>query len=369
MAAFLRLGSTAFGGPAVHIAMFEEEFVGRRKWLTREHFLDLLAVTNLLPGPNSTEMAIHVGYLRAGFTGALLAGCAFIAPSFFMVWALSWGYVTYGQLPQVAPLLQGIGPVVVAIIADAAWRLGRTAARRPAAAVLLGLAFAAAALGVHELAVLLVAGLLGVLLSAPARARLRALRPPPGMWLGAADLALAGPDPARLLALALFFLRTGAVLFGSGYLLISFIERDLVQTYAWLSTRQVLDAIALGQLTPGPLSTTATFVGYLVCGDAGAVVATVAMFLPAFVVVFLTSPFITRLRDAVLARAFLDGLQPAVVGLLAATVLRLGRGAVTTVPELLIGVAAFLILIRWRVNSVWLLAGGAVAGMLLGLGV
>jgi chromate transporter len=379
--AFARLGTTAFGGPAVHIAMFEREFVRERQWLTHEHFLDMLAVTNLLPGPNSTEMSIHIGYLRAGVPGALAAGCAFIAPSFFMVWALSWFYVTYGQLPQVAPLLAGIGPVVVAIIAEATWRFGGAVMRTPsgdlttargrASLALMALAGVAALLGAHELVVLLAAGAAGIALSAPARVALArwAQRRPPAVLLGLAGWLspwAAGPQPVNLLELAWFFLRTGSVMFGSGYLLISFIERDLVQTYGWLTERQVLDAIALGQLTPGPLSTTSTFVGYLLGGDAGAIVATVAMFVPAFVVVLLTTPHLERLRQAVVARAFLDGLNPAVVGLLAATVVRLGRGALTDVPFILLGLAAFVLLARWRVNSVWLLLGGAVFGMVKG---
>jgi chromate transporter len=281
-AVFLKLGATAFGGPAAHIAMMEDEVVRRRTWLRREEFLDLLGASQLIPGPNSTELAIHVGHRRAGWAGLALAGACFILPAMLIVWALAWAYVRYGRLPEAAGLLYGVKPVIIAVILQALWSLGRSALTPHGA---LGAALFAIVLklsGVHELVVLFGTGLVIAGLRAPRRAR--------GHWsvaafpslapLGAA--ALAAAQPFQLSTLFLVFLKIGAVLFGSGYVLLAFLRSELVVRLAWLSEAQLIDAVAVGQFTPGPLFTTTTFVGYVLGGHAGALLATLGIFVPAF---------------------------------------------------------------------------------------
>ena len=340
---FLRLGATAFGGPAAHIAMMEEEVVRRRNWLSREEFLDLLGATNLIPGPNSTELAIHIGYRRAGWRGLLVAGACFILPAALIVFGIAWLYVRYAKLPQAEALLYGIKPVIIAIVVDALWRLARTAMRTPLLALAAVAAATAAFLGVHELLVLFTTGLLLLVLR---------LRPPRATTLS-------------VLPLFLFFLKVGSVLFGSGYVLIAFLRNDLVQRWGWLSEAQLLDAVAVGQITPGPVFTTATFIGYVVAGTPGAIAATVGIFLPAFFFVAVSSPLIPRLRRSTVMAAFLDGLNAASVALMAVVTWQLGRAALVDVPTVLLAVVSAIVLWRFRVNSAWLVLGGAAAGLAL----
>ena len=381
-ALFLRLGLTAFGGPAAHIAMFRDEVVTRRGWVTDAEFLDLLAATNLIPGPNSTEMTIHLGYLRAGWRGLIAGGVAFITPAFLIVLALSAVYVRYGATPAAQWLLYGIQPVVIAVIAQAIWGLGRAALRRPlpvlVAVAALGLYFA----GVHELW-LLAGGGLAVMLLRNGR-RLWADRN--GAGRGGAGLALAGPAgwagaarwavaalgpalaaaaPVTLAGLFWAFLKIGAVLYGSGYVLVAFLQSELVERLGWLTSAQLLDAIAIGQFTPGPVFTTATFIGYLLAGVPGALVATVGIFLPGFVFVALTNPFIPRLRRSPWLSALLDGVVAASLGLMAAVTFELARRSVVDVPTAAVALAAAVLLIRFRVNSTWLILGGAAVGWLV----
>jgi chromate transporter len=369
---FLRLGSTAFGGPAAHIAMMEDEVVRRRRWMSRERFLDLLGATNLIPGPNSTEMAIHVGYDRGGWAGLLVAGTCFIVPAVVIVTAIAWVYVRFGQLPEVTGILYGIKPVILAIIFQALWGLGRTAVKTPFLGCVALLTAALNFGGVDELLMLLLGGTLAaakrsvasdwrdhvktmtiVLLLSGAAAALIFLIP---------HLVRTGKIEFSLQALFLYFLKVGSVLYGSGYVLLAFLQSDLVGNWQWLTSAQLLDATAVGQVTPGPVFTTATFIGYLLGGTAGAIVATVGIFLPAFFFVAASGPLIPRMRRSVIAGAFLDGLNVASLALMAVVTWHLGRAAVFDLPSVLLAVAGAALLFRYRLNSAWLVLGGGLAG-------
>ena len=369
---FLRLGTTAFGGPAAHVALMEDEVVRRRRWLSREQFLDYVGATNLIPGPNSTELAIHIGLARHGWPGLFVSGVCFILPSALIVGMIAWGYVRYGALPQVAGILAGIAPVVIAIVVSALWQLGRTAVKSSYLAM-LGLAALLALLsGVHEMVVLLAAGLAsGVAVGAVTwRGRFAALLSLVCGWtswrvgvLAATIAGAAGPTAAfTLWSLFLVFARIGALLFGSGYVLVAFLRADVVERLGWLTERQLLDAVAVGQVTPGPLFTTATFVGYLVGGVTGAAVATVGIFLPAFVFVALSGRLVPRLRRSRVAGAVLDGVNVASLAMMAAVTWQLGSVTLLApVPLALAGFSA-LLLTRYSVNPAWLVAGGATLG-------
>ncbi len=280
---FLKLGTIAFGGPAAHIAMMEDEVVRRRRWLSTEEFLDLLGATNLIPGPNSTEMAIHVGHRQAGWKGLLVAGCCFIMPAALIVTAFAWAYTRYRSVPEVTGVLYGVKPVIIAVVLQALWALGRTA----------------------------------------------------------------------------------LVLYGSGYVLLAFLRADLVERWHWLSEAQLLDAIAVGQVTPGPVFTTATFIGYLLGGPVGAFAATVGIFLPAFFFVGVSAPLIPRIRRSPTASAFLDGVNAASLALMAVVTYRLGRAAVVGPATVALALVSTALLLRFRINSAWLVLGGAGAGLLL----
>jgi chromate transporter len=361
----LKLGCTAFGGPAAHIAMLREEVVSRRHWLSDEYFLDLIGATNLIPGPNSTEMVIHVGYLRAGWRGLIVAGACFILPAATIVLALAWAYVQYGSTPAGVSLLYGIKPVIIAVIAQALWGLGRTALKGP---LLVAVALAAVALyllGVNELAILFGGALLvflarGVLHTLP-RSSNSALVLPLGTLPLPALLLQSVTVPVSLTTLFLTFLKIGAVLYGSGYVLLAFLRADFVERLGWLTDQQLLDAVAVGQFTPGPVFTTATFVGYLVAGVPGAILATLGIFLPSFAFVALLHPLVPRLRRYPWTAALLDGVNVAALGLMAGVAWQLGRDAIVDPLTALLAVAAAILLIRFRVNSAWLvLAGGAI---------
>jgi chromate transporter len=352
---------TAFGGPAAHIAMMEHEVVRRRGWLTREQFLDFVGAANLLPGPNSTELALHVGRERGGWRGLLIAGAAFILPSAFLVGVLAWVYVRFGSLPEVTGVLHGVKPVVIAIMVQALWRLGRTAMRSRSLAA-IGLAVAvAAALGAGELLLLAAGGAVAALLHRGIRAKalpLLLLVPGP-----AAGLAMQGTAVTFSLGtLFVTLLKIGSVLFGSGYVLLAFLRGDFVERLGWLTGQQLLDAVAIGQVTPGPLFTTATFIGFLLAGTPGAIVATVAIFLPAFVFVAASGPLIPRIRRSPTAGAFLDGVTVASLALMAVVSWQLGREAIADLPTLGIAVAAAAALFASRVNSAWLILAGGLLG-------
>lgn len=365
---FLKLGFLAFGGPAAHIAMMREEVVTRRKWMDDQEFLDLVGATNLIPGPNSTELAIHLGRIRAGWRGLLVAGACFIVPAALIVLVFAVLYARYGDTPQVENLLYGVIPVIIAVILQALWGLLRTAVKGPltgtVGAVAVGLYLLT---GVGEIP-LLVAGALVVLLAGSARGLWRgtlAVAPfglPFGLpfgWAflqGAASVVKAG-------SVFLSFLKIGSVLFGSGYVLLAFLRTEFVGP-GLLTEQQLLDAVAVGQFTPGPVFTTATFIGYLLAGLPGAVLATVGIFLPAFVFVALTGPLIPRLRRSPVLANLLDGLNVTSLALMAGVTLRLGRGAVVDGFSALLVVAALVLLFWFRVNAAWLVIGGGLAGIL-----
>jgi len=379
---FLKLGTTAFGGPAAHIAMLEDEVVSRRRWLTRAEFLDLLGATNLIPGPNSTEMAIHVGHVRAGWPGLLVAGACFILPAALIVTGLAWAYVRFGSVPEATGLLYGVKPVVIAVVVQALWRLGRSAITSWLLAVVAGLAAVAAFLGINEITVLAAAGALVALARHSQRQGAQGPRPPPGAGVRAmsppvAPLALAqggagaaaggaaagGAAAFGLWPLFAFFAKVGAVLFGSGYVLLAFLRSGLVEERGWLTESQLLDAVAIGQVTPGPVFTTATFIGYLLGGGAGAVVATLGIFLPAFFFVAVSGPLVPRLRRSPVAGAALDGVNAASLALMAVVTVQLGAAALVDVPTVVLALVSAVLLVRFRVNSAWLVLGGAGVGL------
>jgi len=367
-AVFLRLGTTAFGGPAAHVAMMEDEVVRRRGWLTRDEFLDYLGATNLIPGPNSTELAIHIGYARAGWPGLLVAGVSFILPAALIVTAVAWAYVKYGALPHVNALLYGIKPVVIAIVLRALWSLARSAIKDVPLLVLACAALVGVVAGVNELAILAASGLFAVTLrNALHRSNVRRafgglllLKPAAFVVVGAAATATVG-----LVPLFLVFAKIGSVLFGSGYVLLAFLRADFVQRLGWLTEQQLLDATIVGQMTPGPLFTTATFVGYVLRGPAGAAVATLGIFLPAFVFVALSGPLVPRLRRSATASAALDGVNVGSLALMTFVTWQLGHAAL---PDKLTAIAAatsIVALTRTRINSAWLIAAGGVLGLVV----
>jgi chromate transporter len=369
---FLTFGVIGFGGPAAHIALMREELVRRRRWITDHQFIDLLGATNLIPGPNSTEMAMHLGHVRAGSLGLLVGGACFIVPAMAIVMALASVYVAVGTRPEAAALLYGVKPVIIAVVAQALWALLRAAVKSVAlgvgGAVLFGLALA----GVNEIALLFVGGF--ALAAIAARPKSRAAAAGLAIVLGPAT-ALAAPAGFSVAGMAAIFLKIGAVLYGSGYVLLAFLRADFVERLGWLSDQQLLDAIAIGQVTPGPVLTTATFIGYVLGGPWAAVAATIAIFLPGFVFVALSGAIIPRLRHWRWTAALLDGVNVASLALMAAVSVQLARAALFDDPlrlfqspmavglALALAVVAGVLLLRTRVNSVWLVAGGAAVGI------
>jgi chromate transporter len=366
---FLRLGLTAFGGPAAHIAMMEDEVVRRRSWLTHAEFLDLLGATNLIPGPNSTEMAIHIGHRRAGFPGLVVAGSCFIAPAMLLVGFVAWAYVKFGRMPEVPALLYGIKPVIIAIVLQALWRLGKSALKSKFLALLAAVVAVGSFLHVNELLLLLAAGLCSAM-RVPyqkIKDRVGALALIPGTLpglLAAQTAPIVGGTQFTLPMMFLFFLKVGSVLFGSGYVLLAFLRSDLVLHWGWLTEGQLLDAISVGQFTPGPVFTTATFIGYLLGGVKGAALATLGIFLPAFLFVALSGPLIPRLRHSGLAGAALDGVNSASLALMAVVTIHLSRAAIVDMTTVLLALIAAFLLIRFKLNSAWLVGGGAACGLL-----
>jgi chromate transporter len=367
---FLKLGTVAFGGPAAHIAMMEDEVVRRRNWLMRGEFLDLVGACNLIPGPNSTELAIHIGLRRAGWIGLLVAGGCFILPAFIIVMALAWAYVAYGKLPQVEAILYGIKPVIIAVIIQALWRLGQTALKTRGLIAMGLMALIATLMGINELVIIFSSGLIMAVFHFTRTLKGRLFPFPvlsvsPEVLIGATTIASSVATtaaPFTLGKLFLFFLKVGSVLFGSGYVLLAFLRADLVERWQWLTEIQLLDAIAVGQFTPGPVFTTATFIGYMLGGFSGGVIATIGIFLPAFVFVAITAPFIPRLRASPIMSAFLDGVNVASLALMAIVTYQLGRAALTDWFTVTLMVVAGSLLFTTRLNSAWLVLGGAFAG-------
>lgn len=364
-AVFFRLGLTAFGGPAAHMGMFHTELVVRRKWVTPEHFLDLIGVVNMIPGPNSTEMAIHLGYLRAGWRGLLAAGICFIMPAFVMVLVLALLYVQFGTTPAIGSLLYGIKPVVIAIVAHAVYSLLPQAFKSRGlwltAISVIVLYFA----GLDELLLLFGGGAAYVIATQViAKRKLSALLMLP---LSAAPVAQAAATPVALGTLFLSFVKIGALLYGGGYVLLAFLRGDFVDTFGWITNQQLLDAVAIGQVTPGPLFTTATFVGFLIAGLPGAVVATIGIFLPSFIFVTISSPLIPRMRQSPTFSALLDGVNAAALGLMAAVTVELGADALIDPLTIGVAVAALVALVRFKINATWLIAVGGIIGLVASL--
>ena len=372
---FLRLGTTAFGGPAAHIAMMEDEVVRRRQWVAREKFLDLLGAANLIPGPSSTEMAIFIGYLCKGWAGLLLGGICFIFPAMVIVMVLAWAYVRFGNLPQVNWLLYGVKPVVIAIILQALWQLGRKAVKNKFLGALAIIGLILNFLGINLLILLFGAGLISGMRQGFIQDRARSWRPLLIMLLSvccllavvylAAGLYSAEKITFGLLPLFLFFVKVGSIVFGSGYVLLAFLQADLVEHWHWLTTTQLLDAIAVGQVTPGPVFTTATFIGYLLAGLPGALIATAGIFLPSFIFVAASSPLLPRLRKSAVTGAFLDGVIIASLALMASVTYSIGRDAVSDLPTALLALGSAILLVRFRLNSLWLVLCGALIGFLI----
>jgi chromate transporter len=404
-ALFLRLGATAFGGPAAHISMMEREVVTRRGWMTRGEFLDLLGATNLAPGPNSTKMALFIGYARGGWAGFLAAGLGFVLPATLLVTVLAWAYVRFGSQPAFPHFFEGIKPVVLALIAQAIVSLGQTAVKNRFL-LALGLAALAATFFVHEIVLLLVAGCVSAGVMAledllrkgksdadapappapPQPPSKKSSLPSPGSSLPPSRksslllplslskkslflplFALGAPlSSFSLTSLFLFFLKTGAVLFGSGYVLLAYLKADLVERWHWLTGAQLLDAVAVGQFTPGPLSSTATFIGYVLGGLPGAAVATLGIFLPAFALAAVMGPFVPQLRRSKLLGAFLDGVNVAALALMGSVTLQFASPALTNGPTIALFLASVAILSTARINAAWLVLAGGLLGVAFG---
>ncbi|MEA5575189.1 chromate efflux transporter [Anabaena sp. UHCC 0451] len=370
---FFKLGVIGFGGPVAHIAMMEDEVVKRRQWLTQEHFLDLLGATNLIPGPNSTEMAIHIGYIYAGWLGLIIAGVCFILPAVLITGIFAWLYVNYGSLPQFSPLLYGIKPAVLAIILNALWSLGKKAVKtRQLLIIAVVVVLLTWLLKVNEVVALLLGGILGMIwLHSSNQTNLMLTFLTTGTLFQNTAVVTTGINnlSVPLWQLGLFFLKVGSVLFGSGYLLIAFLQGSLVNEYGWLTQQQLLDAIAIGQFTPGPVLSTATFIGYIIADIPGAIVATLGIFLPSFLFVLILNPLIPRLRSSSWTRAFLDAVNVSAVALMVVTTLQLGIVTLTIekVPyidffSLVIFLISAVLAIRYRINAAWLVLGGGLIG-------
>ena len=363
---FLKLGTIAFGGPAAHVAMMEDEVVRRRRWLSHEEFLDYLGATSLIPGPNSTELAIHIGHARAGWPGLLVAGACFILPATLVVGAIAWAYVRFGALPAAVGILHGVKPVVIAVVVQALLGLGRVALKTRGLIALAVACVVAAAVGVNELAILFGAANIVVaarMVGGDLRREATGVGSLFAFPLAAQGGATALAAPFGLWPLLAVFLKIGSVLFGSGYVLLAFLRADFVERLHWLSERQLLDAVAVGQVTPGPVFTTATFIGYVLGGAPGAAVATIGIFLPAFVFVALSGLVLPRIRHSPAARAVLDGVNVASLALMAVVTAQLARAAVVDWTTLALAVLSAVLLLRWKVNSAWLVLGAGVIGM------
>jgi chromate transporter len=373
---FLRLSLTAFGGPAAHLAMMEDEVVRRRRWIAREDFLDRMGAASLIPGPSSTEVVLYLGYLRAGWPGLIVAGICFIVPAAVMVACFAWAYIRFGGLPRVERFLYGLKPVVIAIVAQALWKLGRTVVKTRFLGVAGIASIAAVVAGIGALIVLAGAGVVAAFREWWKSSR-RDLKPLALLLLiaGAILVAQFAPfaaasthaRPVGLRALFLYFVKIGSVLYGSGYVLLAFLQQDLVRNWRWLTSKQLLDAIVVGQVTPGPLFTTATFIGYVLKGVPGAVVATIGIFLPAFVFCAISGPVVPWLRRSRLAGNFLDGVNAASVALMAVVTFQLTRTALIDGLTVVTALACSVLLFRYRVSAAWVALGGLLWGLALAL--
>jgi len=370
---FLKLGAISFGGPAAHIALMETETVQKRKWLSREYFMDLLAATNIVPGPNAVEMASHIGFVRAGWPGLFVGGASFILPAALITLAFGWLYVTYGTLPQAQALFYGLNPAILAIILSATYRLGRAAVKNVPLGVLAVACLAASlTLPVDQAFLLLGAGAVSLLLDRAGKINFS----PPSLP-GGAKTALLLPlvlslnalqsllDDGRLVQLGLFFLKVGALLFGSGMVLFAFIQHDIVNRLGWLTQQQLVDAIAVGQMTPGPVLSSATFIGYLVAGTSGALVATAAVFLPSFGIIALLGPWAPRLRRVAAIQSFLKGVNAAVVAAVLSIAIKMALSSIVDGWTAAICLLGLIALLRFKAETWWLVVGGGAVGLFI----
>ncbi|BAU64421.1 chromate transport protein [Stanieria sp. NIES-3757] len=362
---FFRLGATAFGGPAAHIAMMDDEIIQRRQWMSREKLLDLIGVTNLLPGPNSTELAIHIGYERGGWRGLLIAGSCFILPAMLIVWILAVLYDRYQTVPQLQWLLYGIKPIIIAVVLQALWKLGKKAAKDLPTTIAVIIAIAAYFAQLNEVLLLLLLGLVVMLVKNVHNQGIHN-----GAFLLPFSNILAQVGGVTTVAslngvnIFLFFLKIGSILYGSGYVLLAFLQRDLVERNQWLTSQQLLDAVAIGQFTPGPVFTTATFIGYLLAGNAGAIAGTIGIFLPAFVLVWVVNPWVAKLRQSAWVSGFLDGVNAASLGLMVGVAYTLGQTALVDWLTIILSIISAIALIRFTINSAWLVIAGGGIGLI-----
>jgi chromate transporter len=359
---FSRLGVTAFGGPAAHIALMQTEVVSRRRWLSEERFLDLMGATNLIPGPNSTELALHIGWERRRGAGLLVAGFAFIVPAMLITGALGWAYVRFGSVPSAAWLLYGVKPVMIGVVLQAIWGLAPRAARSARLRLLAALVLMLSAAGAHELVLLFGAGGAAAAAHHLSRGDRAAGGAPALVPLLPLTAATVAASTLTLQGLFWAFFKIGSVLYGSGYVLLAFLRAELVQRQGWLTEAQLIDGIAVGQVTPGPVFTTATFIGYVLAGPAGAGLATLGIFLPAFLFVALSGPLVPRLRASPGAGAFLDGVNVASLALMVMVTLQLGRSAIVDLPSAALGLGSAALLLRFKPNPTWLVLAGAALG-------
>jgi chromate transporter len=368
---FLKIGIIGFGGPAAHLALIEQEIVTNRKWLSREKLLQLVGITNLIPGPNSTEIAMQIGFIQAGWPGLFLAGSCFIIPAVLTTAVLAWFYVTYGALPEVSPFLMGIKPAVLGIIVSASIRFGKTAFRNWKLILIGIIVFVAALVGWNEVLVLLGSGILGGLwIWSHSRKRTSEGKPPFLSFIFTSSMFItsgvgSSASSISVIPMVLLFLKVGSVLYGTGYVLIAFLQGELVDTRGWLTQQQLLDAIAVGQFTPGPILSTATFIGYQLLGPAGAIFATVAIFLPSFVFVAILSPFLKKIEQWHFASHFLQAVTAGSVSLIAAVSVQIGLGNITNLQAAVIALLSLIGNYHWNINPGWIIAFSSLAGWLI----
>jgi chromate transporter len=364
---FFKLGATAFGGPAAHVAMMDDEIVKKRKWLTKDKFLDLYGATNLIPGPNSTELAIHIGYERGGWLGLIIAGTTFILPAMLIVLAFAVMYSTYGSLPQVSSILYGIKPVIIAIVLQALIRLGQTAIKNKTTGFVGISVIILSFLGLNEILILALAGLFMFLISNASKLKSTkvTLFVPALLPLGTVVPSQVQSNSINVTNVFLSFLKIGSVLYGSGYVLLAFLEAEFVERLGVLTSQQILDAVAVGQFTPGPVFTTATFIGYLLQGSPGAIAATIGIFLPAFILVGILNPIIPKLRSSKIISNILDGVNVASWGLMAVVSWNLGVSAIVDIPTVVLAAVSLFVVFRYKINSAWIVLFGGISGFML----
>lgn len=365
---FLKLGITAFGGPAAHVAMMDEEIVKKRKWIDRDKFLDFYGATNLLPGPNSTELAIHLGFERGGVLGLIIAGLCFILPAMIIVTALAAIYNLYGTMPQIEGIMYGIKPVIIAVILQALLRLGKTALKNKSSVILAIVVIVLAYFGIHEIALLFISGLIMMLIVNRDKLRgknysLSFFLPTIPLSVDTVNEQLANNITTNTLFLT--FLKIGSVLYGSGYVLLAFLETYFVERFGVITTQQLLDAVSIGQFTPGPVFTTATFIGYIVNGIPGAIVSTIGIFLPAFLMVGLLNNVIPKLRSSQWVSGILDGVNVGSLALMAVVSLKLGVSAIHDFPTMILAALSIFLVFKYNVNSAWLVLSGGFIGLIL----